>query len=66
MPRPKTIEKGTRVSVVLEKEQLEWVQHMARKMSVAEGRTITTSEAVRMAVEVAYPRPKNIQIGLFE
>ena len=65
MARPKTIENDVRVSVVMNREQLEWVQHMARKMSVSEGRTITTSEAIRMAIEAAYPLPKKGERDLF-
>jgi len=65
MARPKKIEDGERVSFVVSKQQLEWVQHMARQMSVREKRTITTSEAIRMAVEAAYPPPKDMQINMF-
>jgi len=66
MPRPKTIEDCERVSVAISKKQLEWVRHTARKMPVQEGRTITTSEAIRMAVEAAYPVPKGEQGQLFD
>ncbi len=65
MPRPKTIEESERVSLVLSKKQLDWVRHMAIKMSNQERRQITVSEAIRMAVEAAYPTPKNKQIDMF-
>lgn len=64
MPRPKEIRDATRLSVVLSKIQANRVQHMARQMSAREGRTITTSEAIRMAVEAVYPVPKD-QLDLF-
>jgi len=66
MARPKTIEESVRVSVVMSKKQLEWIQHMGRKMSVAEGRTITASEAIRLAIENAYPVPKSGVQDMFE
>ena len=63
--RPKTIEESERVSLVISKKQLEWVQNMARQMSVREERTITTSEAIRMTIEAAYPPPKDMQTDMF-
>lgn len=65
MVRPKKIKDGVRVSVVLSKAQAERVQHMALRMSSKEGRPITVSEAIRMAIEAAYPIPKNAQKDLF-
>lgn len=65
MGRPKEIKEGTRLSVVLSKKQVEWIKHMALRMSTAEGRQITVSEAVRMAVETAYPIPKSKQTEMF-
>ncbi len=59
MGRPKEIENGVRISTVIPKEQLDWMKKMALKMSTNEGRQITVSEAIRMAIEVAYPVPKN-------
>jgi hypothetical protein len=59
MGRPKEIKDGVRLSVVLSKKQAERVKHMALRMSTLEGRAITVSEAIRMAVETAYPVPKN-------
>lgn len=65
MGRPKEIKDGVRLSVVLSKAQAEQVKIMAIRMSSKEGKQITTSEAIRMAVEMAYPIPKN-QGSLFE
>ena len=52
--RPKEIEAAVRVSTVVSRKQLEWVKHMAIQMSAREGRQITTSEAIRMAIEGFY------------
>ncbi len=38
---------------------------MALRMSLLEGRQITVSEAIRMAVEAVYPAPKQEQMNLF-
>lgn len=65
MGRPKEIKDGTRLSVVLSKKQADRVKHMALRMSTQEGRQITVSEAIRMAVEAVYPVPKN-QMDLFK
>ncbi len=66
MARVKTIEKSVRVSVVMSKEQHDWVRHMAIQMSAKEKRQIGISEAIRMAVEAAYPTPKNSELDLFQ
>lgn len=58
MGRPKLMDEGTRLSVVLSKAQIDRVRLMAIRMSSHEGRQISVSEAVRMAVEAAYPVPK--------
>lgn len=64
MARPKEIKDAVRISVVLPRAQSNRVHHMARQMSAREGRTITASEAIRMAIEAMYPVPKN-QLDLF-
>lgn len=64
MARPKKIEDQVRVSVVLSKKQAERIQHMAIRMSSQEGRQITVSEAIRLAIEAAYPLPKTNQLDL--
>lgn len=61
MARPKQIEDGVRVSTVVSKKQLEWLRRMAIRMSSQEGRQIGVSEAIRMAIEAAYPVPKDAQ-----
>jgi len=65
MGRPKEIKDGERLSVVLSKKQVEWVKHMALRMSSKEGRQISVSEAIRMAIETVYPVPKNQQTEMF-
>lgn len=59
MARPKEIKEAVRLSVVLSKEQAKRIEYMAIRMSTQEGRQITVSEAIRMAIEAAYPVPKN-------
>ena len=64
MGRPKEFDESVRLSVVLSKAQAERIKHMALRMSTQEGRQIGVSEAIRMAVEAAYPVPKD-QADLF-
>jgi hypothetical protein len=59
MGRPKEIKDGARLSVVLSQKQIDRVKLMALRMSSKEGRAISVSEAIRMAVEAVYPVPKN-------
>jgi hypothetical protein len=65
MGRPKEINNGMRLSVVLSKKQADRVKYMALRMSTQEGRQITVSEAIRMAIEAVYPIPKD-QMNLFD
>lgn len=65
MARPRKIEEGVRLSVVLSKEQAERIKYMAIQMSSQERRQIGVSEAIRMAIEAAYPVPKSKQLNLF-
>jgi hypothetical protein len=62
MPRPKKITEEVRLSVVLSKQQADRVKLMAIRMSSQEGRQITVSEAVRMAIETVYPIPKQLDL----
>jgi len=64
MGRPKEIKDCVRLSIVLSKNQAEQVKHMTLQMSKQEGRLISVSEALRMAVEAVYPVPKD-QMNLF-
>ena len=59
MGRPKEIDNSVRLSVVLSKEQADWIKRMALRMSSQERRQITVSETIRIAIETAYPIPKN-------
>jgi hypothetical protein len=63
--RPKQIDDGIRVSTVMPRKQLEWLQQMARKMSVRENKNISTSELIRMTMESTFPPPKNTQGDMF-
>ena len=62
MAKPKKIKEAVRLSVVLSKAQADRVQQRAIQMSSQEGRQITVSEAVRMAIEVVYPLPKQLDL----
>ena len=64
MGRPKEIKDSVRVSTVISKAQLDRVRYMAISMSQQEGKQITVSEAIRMAIETTYPLPKNRQMDL--
>ncbi len=65
MARPKKIKKAKRICLFISEEQENRVKYMALRMSTQEGRQITVSEAIRMAIEAAYPIPKK-QGDLFE
>ena len=65
MGRPKEIKDCVRVSVVLSEKQAERIKYMALRMSTQEGRQISVSEAIRMALEAVYPVPKN-QMTMFD
>jgi hypothetical protein len=59
MGRPKVIKDDVRLSIVLSKAQAYRVKFIAIQMSKREGRMISVSEALRMAIETVYPVPKN-------
>lgn len=62
MAKPKKIKDAVRLSVVLSKAQANRVQQRAIQMSMQEGRQITVSEAIRMAIEAVYPLPKQLDL----
>lgn len=64
MSRPKKMKDFVRLSVVMSEQQAERIKYIAIRMSSQEGRQITVSEAIRMALEAAYPVPKE-QADLF-
>lgn len=64
MPRPKKMKECVRLSVVMSEQQAERIKYRAIQMSSREGMQITVSEAIRMAIEAAYPVPKD-QPSLF-
>lgn len=65
MPRPKKMKECVRLSVTMSEQQAERIKYMVIQMSVREGRQITVSEAIRMAIEAAYPVPKDKQTTMF-
>lgn len=65
MAKPKKIIDTVRLSVVISREQAERVKYMTLQMSKQEGRLLTVSEAIRMAIEAVYPVPKD-QTEMFE
>jgi predicted solute-binding protein len=65
MPREKKIEEAVRLSVVLSKKHLDQIKKTAIRMSFENNRNITVSEAIRLALEEAYPMPKEPQAKMF-
>ncbi len=65
MGRSKKIVDSIRLSVVMSKDQGDFIKKMAIRMSVNECRQVTVSEAIRMAVEEVYPVP-NDQSNMFQ
>jgi len=66
MGRPKQLEDGVRVSVVISKKQLAWMQRAAIESSRQNGKQVGVSEAIRAAIEATYPLPKESkQMDLF-
>lgn len=62
MSKPKKIKDTVRLSVVLSIAQVDRVQQRAIQMSMQEGRQITVSKAVRMAIEAVYLLPKQLDL----
>ncbi len=60
--RPKEIEEGKRLSVVLSQKQIEQVRLAAVEMSTRERRPVGVSEALRRAIERSYPIPEQIDM----
>ena len=58
MAKPKQIKDAVRLSIVLSRAQANQLKYMARQMSPMD-RTVSASEAARMAIEAAYPMPYN-------
>lgn len=52
--------KAIRVSLVLEEEHFECVKKAALQLSAKEGRLITPSEVMRLALKKCYPMPENL------
>lgn len=64
MGRPKEINDGIRLSLVISRDQAEQIRKMSLRMSAQEGRTVTISETIRQALEKCYPLPSK-QMELF-
>ena len=62
--RPREIEEGKRLSVVLSQKQIEQVRLAAVEMSAKEKRPVGVSEALRRAVERAYSVSEKTEIIL--
>jgi hypothetical protein len=59
MAKPKKIKEAVRLSVVISKEQADFVERMALRMGSHEGKQVTVSEGVRRAIETVYHIPKS-------
>ena len=55
MPKPKKIKGPVRVSVVLEKEELDHLKQVILRWSLHEGKCISVSEVIRDALKTMYP-----------
>jgi hypothetical protein len=55
MSKKKTLKKGKLFTVYLEEEHIAHIQRVSHRMSLSEGRRISASEAVRIALEELYP-----------
>lgn len=64
MNKTKKVKDGKVFTIYLDKPHLEHMKRVASRMSVQEGRDISTCEAIRMALELVYPMDK--QLEMFE
>lgn len=64
MAKPKKIKIPVRVSVVLEKEELDHLKQVILRLSLHEGKSVSVSEAIRDALKTMYPREEK-QMSLF-
>lgn len=60
--KPKKLHDGRNMTIYMEKTQLNHVRHMAIKMSHQEGRDISVSEAIRMAIDTCYPMAQQMDM----
>ncbi len=65
MSRPKKIKKPVRVSLVLEENQLKYLELMSLRVSYTEKKRVGLSELIRRCCETCYPLPKEGQMDLF-
>lgn len=52
--------KAIRVSLVLEEQHFECVKKAAHQLSIREGRLVTPSEAMRLALKKCYPMSESV------
>ncbi len=64
MAKPKNIKNPVRVSVVMEKEELDHLKQVILRLSLQKGKNISVSEAIRDALKTIYPN-KDGQMSLF-
>lgn len=64
MAKPKKIKDPVRLSVVLEKEELDHLKQVILRLSLQKGKSISVSEAVRDALLTMYPKGEQ-QMSLF-
>lgn len=62
MTKNKVLKEGVLFTVYLEKEHVLHIKRLAARMSVAEGRDISASESVRLALEEIYPYNKQTEM----
>lgn len=62
MNTTKKLRDGKIFTIYLEKDHLEHVKRIARKMSMQEGRDISACEAIRMAVQQCYPMGEQMEL----
>lgn len=62
MSKPKKIKDAVRVSVVLSQAQANQLVNQANRMGIQEKRKYSVSEVIRMAVEMVYPLPKQLDL----
>ena len=58
----KKIKDGKVFSMYIDKAQLEHLKSVARRMSVQEGRDVSASEVIRIAVELIWPIDKQMDM----
>ena len=58
----KKVKDGKLFTIYLDKPHLEHIKRAAHRMSMEEGRDISTCEAIRMSLELVFPMEKQIDM----